>query len=354
MADIERDSKTEEASQRRREQSRSEGQVAYSTDLSTGLVLTALAAILWLGGPVIGDSLLGAFRQTLSHAPRTDWNVMHGSMVGRWLVGATWSAVGGFSLAILLVSVGAGLLQAGFHISTETIAIKWERLLPTRGWQKLFSMESMTKVLAAVAKIALAGTVVWLVIRGDWQVISTAGRVSVRHAVLTGWSTAVWLLLMLGLSALIVGAADYGFQWWRHEQNLKMTKEEAKQEQKEENGDPHVRSKRRQMQREMRKPRGFKNVATATVVLKNPTHFAVALLYDPATMAAPKVVAKGAGPHARRILKLAEANGVPVLERKPLARALYKMVDVGKEIPMELYQAIAEILATVYRTKKAA
>jgi len=353
LADVDHDSKTEDASQRRREQSRAEGQVAYSPDLSTGFVLLMLGGILWIGGPWLGQSLLESFRESLGGVSTQDWSITHASLAGRWIVASTWNTVGMLVGLLIVASVGAGILQSGFHLSTEALTLNWERLMPTRGWSRLFSMESSGKVFLALAKLAITGTIVWLVLRHDWDAIAGSGRLTVRHAVMTAWSTGVWLLLLLGLCALVIGAADYGFHWWRHEQNLKMTKDEVKQEQKEENGDPHVRAHRRRQQREMRKPRGFKNVATATVVLKNPTHYAVAILYDPATMAAPKVVAKGAGPHARRILRLAEQHNVPVLERKPLARALYKMVDLGKEIPLELYQAIAEILATVYKTKRA-
>lgn len=354
MADVDHDSKTEDASQRRREQSRAEGQVAYSPDLSTGFVLLMLGGALWLGGPWLGELLMERFRETLGGISTTDWSIKHASFAGRWILGATWDTVGTLVGLLLIASVGAGVLQSGFHLSPDALALKWERLLPTRGWERLFSMEASGRVLSALAKIAITGAIVWMVVRHDWDLIASSGRLTVRHAVVTAWSIGVWLTLLLGLCALVIGAADYGFHWWRHEQNLKMTKDEVKQEQKEENGDPHVRAQRRRRQREMRKPRGFQNVAAATVVLKNPTHYAVAIQYDPATMAAPKVVAKGAGPHARRILKLAEQHNVPVLERKPLARALYKMVEIGKEVPMELYQAMAEILATVYKTKRAA
>jgi flagellar biosynthetic protein FlhB len=353
VADVERDSKTEAASQRRREQSRAEGQVAYSADLSTGVVLLVLAGVLWLAGPMIGQALMGNFRDSLGGVSTTEWSVTHATLSTRWVLASTWSSAGWLAAVLVIASVGAGVLQAGFHISTEAIGFKWERLLPTRGWEKLLSAESFTKVIAALAKIAIAVVVVWYVLRHDWDAISTAGRGNVRHAVAVGWSTGVWLLMLLGLCALVIGAADYGFHWWRHEQNLKMSKEEVKQEQKEENGDPHLKSRQRRLQREMRKPKGFKNVATATVVLTNPTHYAVALLYDANSMTAPRVVAKGAGAAALRIRKLAAKHNVPVLERKPLARALYKMCDIGKEIPLELYQAIAEILAFVYKQKRA-
>lgn len=354
MSDVERDSKTEDASQRRREQARAEGQVAYSPDLSTGFVLLMFGMALWLGGSWLGQSLLDSFRQTLGGVSTNNWSIADASLAGRWLMGSTWNTVGLLVALLLVASVGAGVLQSGVHLSTEALSLNFERLLPTRGWSRLFSAEAGGKVLSACAKIALSCAVVWMVVRNDWDLLAGSGRVNVRHAVLTTWSIGVWLLLVLGGCALAIGAADYAFQWWRHEQNLKMSKQEVKQEQKEENGDPHVRAHRRRMQREMRKPRGFKNVAAATVVLKNPTHYAVAIQYDPNSMAAPKVVAKGSGPHARRILRLAEQHNVPVLERKPLARALYKMVDIGKEIPVELYQAMAEILATVYKTKRAA
>ncbi len=177
---------------------------------------------------------------------------------------------------------------------------------------------------------------------------STFGRVTGL-----GSAIAVKVLWSAAGAALAIGAADYGWHLWRREKRLMMSKEELKQEMKEDGGDPHQKARMKKMAREMTKRKGLKDVPTATVVLTNPTHYAVALRYDRSTSAAPIVVAKGSDALARQIARIARKHGVPVLERKPLTRALYKYVEIGKEIPPEFYQTVAEILAFLYRQKRA-
>jgi flagellar biosynthesis protein FlhB len=162
--------------------------------------------------------------------------------------------------------------------------------------------------------------------------------------------------LCLAMAGVCVGLAlvDYLVKWFRHEKKLMMTREEIKQEQKDDNGDPHVRAAIRRKQREARKQRSVKDVPKATVILTNPTHLAIAIQYEPGKMKAPKIVAKGAGVFAKNIVRIARENKIPVLERKPLARALYKNVQVGQEIPVDFFRAIAEILAQIYKARQSA
>jgi flagellar biosynthetic protein FlhB len=167
-----------------------------------------------------------------------------------------------------------------------------------------------------------------------------------------GWNMTVQVMLWLSGTAFLWGAADYGFRWFRLEQKLRMSREEIKDESKEEQGDPQLKSRQRKMQREAAQRKSLGDVPRASVVITNPTHYAVALQYLPGQMQTPRILAKGSGAFARRIANVAREHGIPVLERKPLTRALYALGKVGEDIPLEFYRAVAEILAYVYRLKR--
>jgi flagellar biosynthetic protein FlhB len=177
---------------------------------------------------------------------------------------------------------------------------------------------------------------------------------SVRSIAAAGWNLGLGICISLAGITIALALIDYLIRWFRHEQKLMMTREEIKQEQKDDSGDPHLKAAIRRKQREARKQMSTKDVASATVVIKNPTHFAVAIQYEPGRMRAPKVVAKGAGAFALNIIRIANQHSVPVLERKPLARALFKSCSVGQEIPLEFFMAIAEIIGELYRQKRSA
>lgn len=203
-----------------------------------------------------------------------------------------------------------------------------------------------------MVKVVTLTTVTVLLFLSWHHTIQRDAHGDLAYSVQVGWDMIRQLLMFVAGAALTWGAADYGFRWYRNELKLRMTRDELKEEIKSESGDPHMKARIRRMQKEAAQRKTLQDVPKATVVLTNPTHYAVALQYEAGVMNAPKVVAKGKGAFARRIAEIARENGVPVLERKPLARALYALGEVGKEIPVEYFRAVAEILAYVYKLKQ--
>ena len=230
---------------------------------------------------------------------------------------------------------------------------KFERLSPASGWEKIVSWDATVRGISVMLKVsAVIAVLVWY-LADRAHLLALLGKKTLALGVSAGWQLALESSLVVAGSFFVIGAADYLYQRLRHEHRLKMTREELKQENKETEGDPHVRARIRKLQREAAERKMIQDVPQATVVVTNPTHFAVALRYDRHTMTAPMVIAKGSDRFARRIADVARQHGIPVLERKPIARFLYRSVKIGQAIPPELYQAFAEILAYVYRLKRA-
>jgi len=243
-------------------------------------------------------------------------------------------------------------MQVGFLFSSEAMAPKWDKIDPLRGFQRLFSMKAFVELLKNTLKIAIVGLVAYLTVRGQvqdlptlmdkdaWQILAYIGQVSFRIMF-----TTCWVLVLLAI-------LDYGYQRWEYEKGLRMSRQDIKEEYKHTEGDPLVKARIRRMQREAARKRMMAAVPKATVVITNPTHLAVALAYDQERMIAPTVVAKGAGHIAAKIKEVALAHGVPIVENKPVAQLLYKMVDIDASVPENLYRAVAEILAFVYRLRQ--
>ena len=351
MADLEHNG-TEAPTQRRRDHAREEGQVVLSTDLTAALgLLTGCAILLWTGS-TLGARLMHGFRVWLSDVPASEWSAWNVGIGARWMSVELIGTCGVFVLAILAVGIGLGFSQVGFVISIKSLELKWERLIPENPFSKLISLDSGIKgVLSAMKVSLLLGISVWMLWlrRGE---LSIRRFGSIDDVAAYAWQ--LGLIICLAMAGVSVGLAltDYLVKWFRHEQKLKMTREEIKQEQKDDNGDPHVKAAVRRKQREARKQQSVKDVPKADLILTNPTHLASAIQYQPGKMRAPKIVAKGAGVFAQNIIRIARENKIPVMERKPLARALFKVVDVGQEIPFEFFRAIAEILAQIYKAKQ--
>ena len=350
MADVEHNG-TEAPTPRRREQAREEGQVVLSTDLTASVaLLTGCAILLWTGS-TLGARLMNGFREWMTDVPGTEWDAWHVTLGARWMSAELVGTCGLFVLAILSIGLAFGFAQVGFVISFKSLELKWERLIPENPFSKLISMDSGIKGVLNALKVTLLLGISMLMLwlrRGE---LSIRNFGSIDAVAAYGWR--LGLMICLAMAGVAVGLAltDYLIKWFRQEQKLKMTREEIKQEQKDDNGDPHVKAAVRRKQREARKQQSVKDVPKAHLILTNPTHLAIAIQYQPGKMRAPKIVAKGAGVFAQNIIRIAKENKIPVMERKPLARALYKIVDVGQEIPFEFFRAIAEILAQIYKAK---
>jgi flagellar biosynthetic protein FlhB len=345
--------RTEEATPRRREEARDQGQIALSHDLTAAIVLLTCLATLWWSGRGIALQLLAAVRNSLRWPVTADWQSQETVIAAQWLSGQLAATAGLIVAVLFCISLAVGLAQSGFHVSAKPLEANWERLSPATGWSKLLSWDGLMRGLSVMLKVAVVGAVLMWYLSDRVHLLALLGAGSVGKGLAAGWQLALETALVIAGGFFVIGAADYFYQRLRHEQKLMMTRDEVKREHKEDEGDPHVRARLRRLQREAVEKRMIQDVPKATVVLTNPTHFAVAIRYDRFTMAAPLVIAKGSDRFARRIAEVARQHGIPVLERKPLARLLFKSVKIGQAIPAELYQALAEILAYVYRLKRA-
>lgn len=344
--------RTEPASVRRREQAREEGQVARSRELSTLALLLAGGGGLWFMGAGLTDRLSGLMRHgmQLDRALAFDTDLMllrlKDSCVDVLL------AFSPLLLLMVLAGIASALLLNGWLFSFKPLLPDWGRIDPLKGLARILSWHGVIEMLKAIAKtVVVGGVAAWVIWHNSGAVLSLAAEplgAGMAHLVqLLGTS----FLIMAGSMALVV-AIDIPFQIWDHERNLRMTREEVRQENKETEGDPQVKAHIRSQQREMARRRMMAEIPKADVVVTNPTHYAVALRYQDGAMRAPRVVAKGAHLLAARIRALAEEHQVPILQAPPLSRALYRHAELGDEIPAALYTAVAEVLAYVYQLRR--
>jgi flagellar biosynthetic protein FlhB len=344
------------ATPRKRREARKKGQVARSPDLSAAFVLLAMVIALRfaLTNGVMFESLKEMLLSAFSFDPRPhgfDMNsvralqIMVAESAGRIMAPALLSA--------LVLAVVANVMQVGIYFTPELLLPDFTRLNPMNGVKRTFSAQGAVQLLKGFLKMALISWICWTTIQANLPVIQTAldlpfeGFLSKVGEII--WDIAIHVAAVL----FILAAADYAFQRFEFEKNMRMSREELKQEMKQTDGDPLLRQRIRQKQRALAQKRMMQQVPKATVVVTNPTHFAVALRYERA-MGAPMVVARGQDLIALRIKEIAMENKVPIVENKPVARALYYDVRLGQEIPPQLYQAVAEILAFVYRGRRAA
>jgi flagellar biosynthetic protein FlhB len=253
-----------------------------------------------------------------------------------------------FFVATAAVGAGAMIAQVGWSVNPELIAPDPGRVSPAKGFARLFSANGAVNLVKAVVKIGIvAGVAYRVIVRTGLDAVAAPAMTLDEIMSFTGLGLRR-LFLAMAVALAVLGVADYVWQRWRHEQSLRMTRQEVKEEQKESEGDPQVRMRFRRAHREIARRRMLADVRGADVVLTNPIHVAVALRYRAAEMAAPRVVAKGAGELAQKIKDAARSAGIPIVERRALARALFRSVKVGAEIPQALYRAVAEILAYIY------
>ena len=343
--------KSQEATQHRRQQARDEGQVAHSQDLGAAISLLGGLLILAMAGPPLLEFLAGLLTRQLGG---NAWLTGDAPFVmERWQ--ELTMSLGKVLLPVLglgmVLAVSVHLLQVGPMFLPEKMFPDFSRLDPTRGMQRLFSLPNFVRLGFGVFKVVIIAIVALFAIYKRRDEILGLSALDIPQITWFVWDLCYWTCAKIGLALFILAILDYGYQWWQHEQDLKMTPQEVREEMRNLQGDPATLARRRGVQRQLALNRVSKAVPKADVVVTNPTELAVALQYDPATMAAPIVVAKGAGLIAQRIRRLALESGVPIVEKKPLAQALYRDVDVNHPVPNELYAAVAEVLAYVYQLK---
>ena len=351
MAEQSFQEKTEQATPKKREEARKKGQVAKSKELSSIAVLAAATVYLFFQAETQMHKISHFLKRTFLDIPAVASEELP-------LVEYTSHSVISilqFSLPIMLVLVVvafmANILQTGFVLSVDPLTPKASKLDPVAGLKRILSKRSLVELAKSIGKLVIVGWAAGSTLKGAFdrlvpliyqeapQIMGVLGEESIHVLI-----KCCWVILLLAF-------LDFFYQRWEHAENLKMTKQEVKDEHKQTEGDPHVKSRIRSIQRESAKKRMMEEVPKADVVITNPTRLAVALRYDPGKTQAPVVVAKGARIVAARIRELAQQHHIPLVENRPLAQNLYNL-EVGQEIPAETYQAVAEILAYVYSLKK--
>jgi len=348
MADDSAGDKTEAPTPRRRAEAREQGNVARSVDLTAAvLMIGSMILLKFYGGNVI-ESLRAILAQMLSVQSLS--NIEPTSMLvdfSRAIVSVALSLLP-LMLGLIILAVLSNILQVGFFFNPARLTPNIAGLNPFKGIGKLLGGgRGPMALVMSVAKVGLVSFFAYTAIRDKMGLIVMAQQLSYVQIFGLGSKVVYDIALRIGIVLLVLAIIDYVYQRYRIEQQLKMTKQEVKEEMRRMEGDPHIKQRRRQIAMQIATKKLQKDVPTADVIVTNPTHFAVALKYE-ANMRAPRVVAKGADLMAQRIREIAAVHGIPILERKPLARALYKLCDVGDEIPEEFYSAVAEILAYVY------
>ena len=340
--------KTEAPTPRRLQEAKEKGQVAKSTDLSAAVGLLAALILLNIYGPAILEGFMEILRKSL-------W-LENVSLSGQGIVDEGWKVlvrhslgmIVPFLLILMIVAIVVNLVQVGFVFSGTPITPSLDKISPLRGFERLFSKRTAVRLIMNLGKVAIVAAVAYITIKNFLP--SLVGLSSLSYTEVIGRGAHLIFILGLRMSAvlLILALIDYFFQKIQTTQDLRMTKEEVKEELKRMEGDPIMRQRRRSVARQLAMQRMSQAVPKADVVITNPTELAIALKYDHATMSAPKVVARGAGFIAQRIREIAIENKVPIVQRKPLAQALYKSCEVGDYVPPELYKAVAEVLAYVF------
>ncbi|NTU41472.1 MAG: flagellar biosynthesis protein FlhB [Nitrospirales bacterium] len=335
--------RTEQATPRRRQKAREEGQIARSRDLSSIAAIGGVLIILYLGGSGFMTAISRITGRLLSlQYGRDPFTVMRAASLDAMLLLAPFLAIS-FVLAIV-----ANVSQGG--IVLKPLKLNTDMLNPLNGIKRLFSLRGLMEFLKSLVKFAVGGYLVYWVVRKDIPALPGLMDMGIRPLATTSAALLMKALAYGFLWFFVLALIDYFLQRWQFERSLRMSKEEIKEEQKESDGNPMIKSRVRSLQREMARKRMMQEVPKATVVITNPTHLAVALKYEDGKMAAPKVIAKGANDVALRIKEIARQHGVPIVEDKPLARLLFKL-DPGDSIPEDLYKAVAKILAYIYRLK---
>jgi len=347
--------KTEAPTPRRRQDARRDGNVAKSQDLTAAIMLLAAMVLLYMLGmqmfEAMGRSMASVLRMEHAANPTRPDDIL--AMLSMLAVNM---AVGVLPFLVIVTMIGivAVLMQVGLMLTLKPLKPSLGRMNPIKGAKNLANTRALMRFVQSVFKLVLISGVATLVLILELPRIVHMSDLSVGQGLIAGSQVVFSMGIKLAALLLILAIIDYVYQKWQHTQDLKMTKQDVRDEMKRMEGDPQIKQRRARVARQLAMQRMAQAVPGADVIVTNPTHFSVALKYDSSSMRAPKVVAKGADLMAMRIRQIAAANDIPIVERKPLARALFATCEVGDEVPAEHYTAVAEILAYVYRLAQAA
>jgi flagellar biosynthetic protein FlhB len=346
--------KTEDPTAKRRGDAREKGQIARTMEAGTAAALLGGALAIGLNGPALGRYLLETMGSGLSLFGLAAMHLDQLTAVEllQGLGARTLAALIGLLGTLFMLALATGALQAGGLVTTKPLAPDFSRINPAQGFKKFASTQPLAELAKSLAKLLLVGWAVYSSLRAAWPDLAGLPLETPMAFLEVARKYAVRLLTTTGLLFLSLAALDYGYSRWRLTKQLRMSKQEVKEEGKAAEGDPAIKARRRSVARDRIRKQMFADVPKADVVIVNPTHLAIALKYDPAVAPAPYVLAMGQRKVAERIKAIAYEAGVPVLENRPLARALIKTAKVGSMIPFELYVAVAEVLAYVMRQRE--
>lgn len=345
--------RTEKATPKRKQDERKKGNIFFSREVVTVLTLLAVFYVIKAMMPFVLKTLeesIGHYTYIGAEVAEITYDSLRDYLFDLGIVFVKAALIP--LMVCCLVAVISTMAQTKMLVSMKAASFKFERINPIEGFKKMFSMRSTVELIKSIFKIIIVIYVVYSEIKSEIYVMPRMMDMSFVGVLSKTGGIIMDIVLKVGIIFVFLAAGDYLFQWWQYEKNLRMTKQEIKDEYKQTEGDPQIKGRLRNIQQQRARARMMQAVPEADVVIRNPTHFAVAIKYDPEKNRAPMVIAKGMDSLALRIVAVAEENGVYITENKPLARALYDAVDLNAEIPEKYYKAIAEVLAFVYSLRK--
>ena len=351
MAEGDFQERTEKATPRKRSEARKKGQVGKSREIPSVAVLLAGLSTLYVFGAYMYSHITSLMQDTFSMIKSPSLDLSESLTLGNIVVERFIVMLLPLMIAVFVTALLSNILQVGWLFSWEAVTPKLSKLDPIKGVQKLLSKQTLMELFKSLAKLAFVGVIAYLTVKGEVDRLPSLAHMEVQAILLYILKIAFKIFVRVCMAMIVLAVLDYAFQKWQFEQQLKMTKQEVKEEFRRAEGDPLVKSRIKSIQYEVAKRRMMQEVPKADVVVTNPVHLAVALCYESAEMSAPRVLAKGAGGTAERIKILAREHHIPIVENRELARSLYKMVEIGNEVPSTLYQAVAEVLAYVYQLR---
>lgn len=346
--------KTEEATAKKLEKAREEGQVARSHELVIGVSLLMLFVSLKVFVGYVGNGFIEVYKKNYNYignytkngfTSNTAYSVLEGVLLDTFKIGAP------FFVVALVCAIGVNVGQIKWKVTSKPLMPKLDKLDPIKGFKRMFSKDKLIELLKAVIKVGVIFYIVYSTLKDSLELLLTLYNYTLIESIAIIGEVVISLGLKISAILLIVGVADLFYQKLKFKNEMKMTKQEVKDEYKQTEGDPQIKGKIRRKMQETSMRRMMQDIPQADVVITNPTHFAVAIKYDKTVSSAPLVTAKGADNLAQRIKEIARENNVEIVENKPLARMLYYNVEIGDEIPPELYQMVADILAHVYKSQ---
>ena len=346
--------KTEKATPKKLDDARKEGRVARSSDLINGFMLLLMFFVLKLFGGIMANLFLDSFVKYYNKASDISMEVfdvkqavnLSNEIVIDIVIASLPVLIGSFVVALV-----GNIVQVGWKVTGKPLKPKLDRLNPIGGFKRMFSQEKVVELIKSILKVLAIALVAYNEVKDRWKFILNLYDFEFMQAVLNIFDIVLDVGIKISVIFVIIGLADFGYQKWKHLHDLRMSKQEVKDEMKQSEGDPQIKGQIRQKMREGARRRMMQDLPKADVVITNPTHFAVAVKYDKETAEAPYVLAKGADYVAANIKEIAKQNNIEIVENKPLARMLYYNVEIGDQIPPELYQMVAEVLAYVYSVK---